>query len=138
VIYTQRQIVDIKYQLYKKKEIKTFKVIFDDTIEYDYKYLDRTAIEKLYSQKEDCDEIIIVKNGLLTDTSIANICLQQNGTWHTPKKPLLLGTQRAKLLDQDKLIQTDLTLNDLKKAEKIALCNAMIGFDPLLTYTLYD
>lgn len=48
--------------------------------------------------------------------------------WLTPAHPLLAGTKRAFLLDQGAITEKDLTPDDLMKAEKIRLFNAMIDF----------
>lgn len=133
VIYNKTNIEDITFSPYKKREIKKLKIIHCDSIEYTYKYLDRSHIDTLFSQKEDCDEILIIKNGLITDTSIANISIFQNNRWLTPKTPLLKGTTRERLLKEKKIQEADLRLTDLLHCKKIALSNAMIGFD-ILTY----
>lgn len=118
----------IEYIPYKKRDIKSFKIITNDNITYNLKYSDRSEIDNLFSQKDKADEIIIVKNNLLTDTSIANIALHINNRWLTPKNPLLYGTTRARLLEQNYIYEADLTIIDLKKAQKIAIMNAMVGF----------
>ena len=41
-----------------------------------------------------------MKQGLLTDTSIANIALSDGTHWYTPAHPLLKGTKRAALLEE--------------------------------------
>lgn len=128
VIYNVQEILDISYTPYTPKKINSFKLIFCDTIEYPLKFLDRSAIDTLYTQKGECDEIIIVKNGFLSDTSIANIALYLDGVWLTPKTPLLQGTSRARLLKENFLKEKDLQIKDLFRAQKIALCNAMIDF----------
>lgn len=51
-----------------------------------------------------------------------------NHNWLTPKHPLLLGTKRAYLLDKDIIKEADITVDDLMKAKKIRLFNAMIEF----------
>ena len=76
----------------------------------------------------DCDEIIIVKNGLITDTSFTNLALFDGNRWLTPKPPLLLGPKRAQLLEAGIIEEAELTLEDLRKAEKVSLFNAMIDF----------
>jgi len=106
------------------REFKEFKIVESD-IQYDYKYADR---DKLNGLKKDNKEIIIVKDGLLKDTTIANIALCIEGVWITPKTPLLLGTTRARLVESSFLICEDLTIKDLEKAEKFAIMNALIGF----------
>ncbi|MEA2018154.1 MAG: aminotransferase class IV family protein, partial [Campylobacterota bacterium] len=128
VIYNQENILSIKFTPYKYKNIKSFKIIQDDTIDYRYKSLNRKDIDKLYEKKENCDEIIIVKNGYITDTSIANIAILENGVWLTPKQPLLQGTTIDRLIQNNNIKQSDITLDQLLQSPKIALMNAMIGF----------
>ena len=86
-------------------------------------------MELLFSQKENCDEILIVKNGLLCDTSIANIALFDGRKWMTPKTPLLEGTTRQRLLESGFLTVKDIAVEDLKMYSQMALMNAMIDFD---------
>lgn len=137
VIYNENEILSVDFFPYKKREIKSFKVINDDKINYSKKYLDRSSLDRLFDKKDTCDEIIIVKNGLLTDTSIANIAIFDGNSWLTPKKPLLLGTTRARLLKEGKILEKDIDLKMLKNAKKIALMNAMIDFDILENYSLF-
>lgn len=137
VIYDESGVLDVQYFPYKKREIKSFKVIVDDNIDYSKKYLDRSKLDELFSKKEEADEIIIIKNGFLTDTSIANIALFDGSNWFTPKKPLLVGTTRDRLLNESFLIEKDLTIEDLKSAKKIALMNTMIDFDEVKDYSLF-
>ncbi|MEA3497866.1 MAG: aminotransferase class IV family protein [Campylobacterota bacterium] len=128
VIYDKDDIIDISYFPYIPRQIKSFKIVFDDKIEYRYKSLNRDSIDTLYSKKKSCDEIIIVKNGLVTDTSIANIAIYKDGIWLTPKTPLLLGTTRDRLLDENFIKEADITVDDLKSCKKIAVMNGMVGF----------
>ena len=136
VIYSENGIEKIDYFKYAPKDIKTFKIIENDTIDYRYKYLNRENLDTLFTRKGIADEIVIVKNGLVTDTSIANIALFKDNRWITPKKPLLQGTTRARLLEEEKIYEADITTQDIKSATKIALLNAMIGFKELEDYTV--
>ena len=115
VVYGVQGVEAIEYAPYKMKEIHSLKVVEDDSIDYTYKSTDRSALNALVAQKGDCDEIIIVKNGLITDTSFT-------------KHPLLQGTKCAQLLEAGIIEEADLTPEDLKKAEKVSLFNAMIDF----------
>lgn len=99
------------------------------------KYLDRENLDNLFEKKEDCDEIIIVKNEIVTDTSIANIAVFYEGQWLTSKECLLKGTTRTRLLEERKIIEKDISLDMLKNASQIALMNAMIGFDIIEHYS---
>jgi 4-amino-4-deoxychorismate lyase len=120
-----KEIKSFTCKEYKKREIKTFKLVYSD-ISYEHKYSDRDELNALLV--ENYDDIIIVKNGLLCDTSIANIALYIDEVWVTPKKPLLLGTTRARLLDEGFLICADLRVEDFIKTEKFAIMIALIGF----------
>lgn len=128
VVYGAQGVEAIEYAPYKMKEIHSLKVVEDDSIDYTYKSTDRSALNALAAQKGDCDEIIIIKNGLITDTSFTNLALFDGNNWLTPKHPLLLGTKRAQLLEAGIIEEAELTLEDLRKAEKVSLFNAMIDF----------
>lgn len=135
VIYDESGIIDVLYYPYKKREIKNFKIIFEDEIDYSKKYLDRENLDKLFEKRGSCDEIIIVKNGIVTDTSIANIAIFYENLWITSTNCLLNGTTKARLIEEKRLIQKDITLEMLKKSSRIALMNAMIGFDEIEDYS---
>lgn len=126
VIYNEN-IESIEFVPYEKRDISSLKLIKAD-IDYSFKYEKRPQLNTLFQQKKKCDDILITKNGLLTDTSIANIALLKNGIWYTPKSPLLKGTKRAALLHHGMIIEADIHQDDIAQYEKIRLFNAMIEF----------
>lgn len=128
VVYGADGVELIEYAPYSMRPIRSLQVVYDDTISYSYKSCDRSQLNALAAKKGDCDEIIIVKNNLLTDTSFTNIAIFDGNYWLTPRQPLLLGTRRASLLDQGFIKEADITVDDLKRAERIRLFNAMIDF----------
>jgi 4-amino-4-deoxychorismate lyase len=132
VVYNEKDI-SVEYEEYKKRDISTFKLIFNNDIEYDKKTLQRESIDALYQQRGECDEILIIKNLLVSDTSIANIAFWDDdvGVWITPKKPLLKGTTRERFLDSNKIIEADIGVHELRRFTKVALLNAMVEFDIL-------
>ncbi len=130
--------IDVTYHEYKKREVKSLKLIYDDTIEYSKKSTSRDAIDKLFEKREKCDDILIIKNSLVCDTSIANIAFYKHGIWYTPSKPLLKGTTRQRLLDDGKIIEKEIKVDDLKNYSKMVLLNAMIDFDIISQYDLKD
>lgn len=129
VVYDAQGYDEVEYFSYKKRNIQSLKLVFDDTIEYENKYYERGHINALFEQRGMCDDILIVKNGLLSDTSIANIAFEYENRWITPKKPLLLGTTRQRYIDNKKLFEDDIKPEDLNKFSRVALMNAMINFD---------
>lgn len=120
--------VKVEYIPYHPKIIRSLKLITCNTLEYHHKYANRSHLDALFVQRGSCDDILIVKEGLITDTSIANIAFFKKGRWYTPATPLLEGTTRARLIDSGTLHVEDITPNDIKGYEKFALLNAMIGF----------
>ncbi|MCK4441261.1 MAG: aminotransferase class IV [Sulfurovaceae bacterium] len=120
-------IISIEYISYTPKFSKTFKIVQSD-IDYKYKYNNREELNSLRESASGYNDIIIEKNGLLTDTTIANIAFYNGTNWITPKTPLLEGTVRAKLLKEGFLIAKDINSDDLKYFSNFALMNAMIGF----------
>jgi len=128
IIYDDKSI-NIQYLPYQKREIQTLQLIQADGLEYALKYADREELDKLSAQKGDADDILIVQNGLITDTSIANIALFDGTQWLTPRNPLLKGTTRARLLKEKKIFESDIHLKDLGQYAGFALMNAMVDFD---------
>ena len=119
------EITSVEYLPYIPKNLKNFKIV-QSNLEYDYKFSDRSELNKLIL--EDYDDIIIEKNGLLTDTSIANIAFYDEEEWFTPKTPLLRGTTRERLVDEGFLKLKDIKKENIKNYSHFALMNAMIGF----------
>ncbi len=126
VLY-ENTIEKVEYIPYQKKTIKSFKLIHSN-IEYPLKYEDRHEIDLLLGQKENADEIIIIKDSLVTDTSIANLCFYDGNDWLTPKRPLLKGTTRQRLLDEGKIKCADIHYKDITAYSRIAVMNALNDF----------
>ena len=137
VIYDSSGILDIEYNIYTKKNISNFLIVYDNNLSYCKKSINRLSIDNLKSNIIE-DEIIIIKKGLVTDTSIANIAIFYNKQWITPKFPLLIGTTRNRYIDNNILISKDITVEMLKKSNQIVLLNAMIDFDIIKKYTIKD
>jgi 4-amino-4-deoxychorismate lyase len=135
VIYSER-VESVEFYPYAPRSIKSFKLIKSD-IDYSYKYLDRSAIDALFAQRGTADEIIIVKEGLITDTSIANIALFNGYEWHTPQTPLLPGTTRERLLRAGLLVPKKIYAHEIENYEKIALLNAMIEFHVINEFEVF-
>ena len=137
VVYGEHGIEDVQYAPYAMREIHSLRLVTDDTIAYAFKSTDRSELNRLMAQRGDCDDIVIVKNGLVTDTSFTNIAALIGGKWLTPRHPLLMGTQRAALLDKGILREADITPDDLMQAENVCLINAMIELGERKVARLY-
>lgn len=121
-------ILKVEYAPYHMRPVHTLKRVTDDKIEYPYKSADRHLLTDLFACRENCDDILIVRQGLLTDTSICNLALWNGQDWITPAVPLLPGTMRAALLDKGVIIPGVIHLEDLPAYRRIRLFNAMIDF----------
>lgn len=125
----------VTYYPYWEKNIKSLKIVNCNYINYHLKYVDRNKLDYLFEQRDECDDIIIVKNGLVTDTSIANLYFFDGSHWITPRIPLLEGTYRKKLITENKVHQYDILASNISSFERIAISNAMIGFRELNVFT---
>lgn len=131
VIYSDT-IKDVEFRMYVPREIERLRLAYCDEIDYSYKYLERTVFDKLL-RKNNCKEnedILIIKNSRVTDTSYSNVVLFDGKEWYTPKFPLLKGTKRARLILDKRIFEKDISVEQLPHYEKIVLINAMLEFDP--------
>lgn len=131
VIY-EESIISVEFIPYQPAAVRTLKVVHADEIDYGLKYLDRTSLTGLIDH-DVADDVLIVKNGCLTDTSYSNIVFTEGRKWVTPDTPLLQGTMREKLLREGAIKEERITPDDLGRFTHFRLINAMLGFDaPLL------
>ena len=122
----------IEFSPYIPANIRTLKIVDAGTLVYDYKYLDRSRLTALID-KRAADDILIIRNGYVTDASFSNIVFTDGERWITPETPLLHGTMRELLLRKGVIKMDRITINDLSLFTHFKLINAMLGFDaPLL------
>jgi len=127
VIYSDK-IHDVEFHPYTIRNINSLQIVHADDIDYSYKYEDRSKLQKLLC-KCIADDVIIIKNGFVTDTSYSNIVLSKGSKFFTPTSFLLNGTKRQKLLAEGVINEVEVSLNDLGKYEKIYLINSMMDLD---------
>ncbi len=133
-IYKCRLIYDderrqLELEEYRPRIVKSLKIVEHDKINYEFKYTDRKTLNHLFSLREQCDDVLIVKRGLVTDTSYANVAFRKGKEWFTPWQPLLKGTMRQQLLEYDKIHEEEITLRDIQDFEAVKIFNAMLRFD---------
>ncbi|MFH1194437.1 MAG: aminotransferase class IV [bacterium] len=132
------EIREVNFEKYEPRKINGLKLVECNEINYDYKYTDRSKFEIL---KRECncrsdEDIVVVKNGLMTDTSFSNIVFKKHDKWLTPSKPLLEGTQRAKLLKEGAIFPAVIHITELNNFEEIGLINAMINLEDRIKLTI--
>lgn len=130
VLYRET-IEKIEITPYLFRSVKSLKIVHHETIDYHLKYTDRQILQELYARRGICDDIIIVKNGLVTDSFAANLLFFDGKKWITPTTPLLKGTQRQFLLDRGIISEQEIREDEVKTYQKVGLINAMIDFDEM-------
>lgn len=132
VVYGKDGVEEITHAPYRMRSVRSLKMVCADDADYRFKCTDRGDIERLYALRRDCDDILVVRRGLLTDTSFTNIALFIGHQWFTPAHPLLEGVMRRNLIDARQLVEAELTPADLHRAERVSLLNAMISLGELV------
>ena len=128
IVYDE-QSKEVEFIPYTPKPVSSLRVIEHDRISYEFKYADRKTLNKLYELRQASDDILIVKRGLVTDSSYANIVFRRGKHWYTPWSALLKGTQRAKLLERDLIHEEEIRVEDIETFETFKLINAMLEFE---------
>ncbi len=120
----------IDFHPYKIKRIRTLKLVEAGDLDYSYKFINRSGINTLLEQKNGCDDILMVKDGIITDTSYANIIVRGNDRiWYTPSGFLLRGTKREYLLNRGLIREKIITPASLKRFRELRLINSMLDID---------
>lgn len=123
-VFYNEQITNTDITIYQPRQIITFKFSEAGDFEYPYKYADRTVFDNLLAAS-GADEIIIIKNGYVTDTSYSNLVFFDGTSWITPASPLLPGVRRKALLQKGQIRTGEITLESIRHFKKFALINAL-------------
>ena len=124
-----KQMGQPEYQIYEYKPIQKLQLIEANHLNYSLKFSDRTSLNQLHQQKKEADDVLIVHNDLLTDTTYCNIAFFDGNEWFTPANPLLKGVRRAFLLDQGLIKAAELKVDDISHFSHFKCFNAMIGWE---------
>lgn len=127
IIYHQ-SIHEITFERYLPGKIASLKLI-EASVDYSFKRADRSALNALLAQKGDCDEVLITRKGLITDTSFSNVVFSRGGRYFTPENPLLNGTRRQKLLREGVITEKKIDICSLSGYDRIYLINALLGME---------
>jgi len=127
IIYND-SILRIEIAPYHFRKIRTLKVIHSDTIQYPYKFEDRSELGNLLKEISE-DDIIIVKNGFVTDASYANVAFFDGRSWFTPDTCLLPGTRREQLIEEGTIQPVKISIDDMQQYVCCKLINSMMTWD---------
>lgn len=127
ILYAQN-IEKIEFLPYQIKPIEKLQLVEANHLGYAYKFADRSAFTSLMTVESNTD-ILIIKNGFVTDTSYANVVFFDGKNWLTPSTPLLKGTKRSKLLREQVIFEEEIKVADIQKFKYAKIINAMIDLE---------
>lgn len=120
---------------YAIPEIQDFQLVENNSFDYSFKFEDRKELDKM-KMKSKAEEIFIVRNNHITDTSFSNLLFLKGKEWFTPNTYLLNGVQRQHLLKQKKIKETEITLQNIKQFTHFQIINALNDFDDMFIYPI--
>jgi len=125
-------IESIEFETYNLRPVHSLKMVTDNNIEYNYKYFDRSLINNLFVKKGKEDDILIIKNGLVTDSSYCNLVFSDGTNLFTPSSPLLKGTKREKYLFEGKIKQKEIYQDEIFRFKELHMINAFLDLGRLV------
>lgn len=125
IVYDDK-IQSVEFIPYTIRTPRSFAAISHHEIDYFYKSEDRAVFDQL-KNTTDKEEIIIIKNGQVTDTSYSNLIFYDGKNWITPHSCLLNGVMRQALLNTNKIRERSISLADLNRFSSFKLINAMMS-----------
>lgn len=123
-----KQLQKIEIKLYQIRPINSLQLV-ESQLDYSLKYEDRTVLNHLFAQRGTCDDVLIVKNGFITDGSYTNVAFFDGRTWWTPATPLLKGVQRQQLLNCGFIQEKAILATTIFTYKKLRLFNAMMDWE---------
>lgn len=90
----------------------------------------RDVYEQALRAVPDCDDVLLYNaDGFVTETTVANVLVELDGTWYTPPVScgLLAGIGRQRLLLQQAVQERRIHVDDLESKTNVALVNSVRG-----------
>lgn len=132
IVYTDGGVItEVSTTPYYMHPIHSLRVVKTDFFNYHLKFEDRRSLNFLFEQRGEADDVLIVCQGRVTDTSYCNVVFKNEEGLFTPKAPLLAGTKRQKLLDEGVIQERAIRIEDLSQFTSVFLINAMIELGDL-------
>lgn len=128
VKYDLNKIHEITYTDYAVRKIESISLVELSGRKYDFKYAERGWINDLLTAS-GTDEIIMTNQGVMKDSSYANLAFFDGECWYTPLNPLLEGTHRSYLLETKMIYPKEIKISDLHNYSKVKFINAMMTWE---------
>lgn len=137
VEYDGREAI-VDFAPYSKKNIRKIVATHTQELDYSFKYADRQQLDALKVHLKKDSEVLIINNGLVTDSTFTNVAFSKNDEWFTPANPLLEGIQRAHLIEKKILKPAIIHAEDVKYFRKIRLFNALVDWADAWEFAVND
>jgi para-aminobenzoate synthetase/4-amino-4-deoxychorismate lyase len=74
--------------------------------------------------------LLVNTAGQITETTVANIAVERDGTWWTPPLDagLLSGCERAALLAEGRIVERPITVGEASDADALAVFSSVRGW----------
>ena len=133
-LYKYRLVYDNKmhkaeFTPYMAKTVNSLKLVSGDDVEYQHKFEDRSSLDRCFGNRGTCDDVLMIRAGMVTDTSYANIAFKKEDKWFTPSTYLLNGTMRQSLLDKNVILEIEIQAREISQFESFKLINSMLAFE---------
>jgi para-aminobenzoate synthetase/4-amino-4-deoxychorismate lyase len=95
----------------------------------------RALYEDRSSRYPDADDVLLINDkGEVTESTVANVVVRLDGRWVTPpvESGCLPGVYRSVLLEEGRIHERVVTLDDLGRADAVALINSVRLWRPAL------
>ena len=69
----------MSFQPYVMRRIRSLRLVNGDGVDYRYKSTDRSVFARLLEKRGECDDVLIVRDGWVTDTSFTNVVFEDAG-----------------------------------------------------------
>ncbi len=132
------EIHEIRFEAYEMRHPRRVLLREDPIFQYPYKSENRQHFAQILADNPQLDDFIFTKNGLLTDSSYANLAFYDGNHWFTTRQVLLEGTKRKCLLQKEVIHETDISLSNLRFFHRIAFLNAMRGLSTSYAFHLQN
>jgi 4-amino-4-deoxychorismate lyase len=114
------------YVAYQPRMIRSLVCREASRIDYSLKWEDRSDLQCIGSDLSCDEEVLILRDGWITDTRYSNVVFGDGSEWVTPETYLLPGVKRAALLNRGLVRSIPMRVDDMKRYPYCSLINAML------------
>lgn len=126
VLYGGGGLERLEFEPYAVRRVSSLRMVEDNAVDYHLKFADRSRLMALRNHRREADEIIIVKNGLVTDTSYSNLLFRAPDGFLTPERPLLRGVMLRHLIAEGRVSQVALKPDDILSGNRYGITEAFM------------